>query len=60
MENKVQRAMPTLKKSQLLMYGFGGMFLNTFYLMFLAYYRLFFLTNVLMLDTCLLYTSRCV
>ncbi|MCJ7836612.1 MFS transporter [Cuneatibacter sp. NSJ-177] len=51
MENKVQRAMPTLKKSQLLMYGFGGMFLNTFYLMFLAYYRLFFLTNVLMLDT---------
>lgn len=40
-----------LKKSQILLYGFLGMFLNTFYLMFLAYNRLFYLTNILQLDT---------
>lgn len=40
-----------LKKSQVLLYGFFGMFLNTFYLMFLAYNRLFYLTNVLKLST---------
>lgn len=40
-----------LKKSQILLYGFFGMFLNTFYLMFLAYNRLFYLTNVLQLST---------
>ena len=40
-----------LKKSQILLYGFFGMFLNTFYLMFLAYNRLFYLTNVLQLNT---------
>ncbi len=40
-----------LKKNQVLLYGFFGMFLNTFYLMFLAYNRLFYLTNVLKLST---------
>jgi GPH family glycoside/pentoside/hexuronide:cation symporter len=45
MENK------KLKFSQLFAYGFFGMFLNTFYLMFLAYYRMFYLTNILQLDT---------
>ncbi len=51
MENKIQAQKPTLKQSQLLLYGFCGMFLNTFYLMFLAYFRLFYLTNVLQLST---------
>lgn len=39
-----------LKTSQIVLYGFLGMFINTFYLMFLAYYRLFYLTNVLQLS----------
>ncbi len=51
MENKTQALKPTLKQSQILLYGFFGMFLNTFYLMFLAYNRLFYLTNVLQLST---------
>lgn len=40
-----------LKSSQVILYGFFGMFLNTFYLMFLAYNRLYYLTNVLKLST---------
>ena len=40
-----------LKTSQVVLYGFCGMFLNTFYLMFLAYFRLVYLTNVLQLST---------
>lgn len=40
-----------LKGSQVILYGFFGMFLNTFYLMFLAYFRLIYLTNVLQLST---------
>lgn len=40
-----------LKTSQIIAYGFFGMFLNTFYLMFLAYFRLVYLTNVLQLST---------
>lgn len=40
-----------LKSSQVIAYGFFGMFLNTFYLMFLAYFRLVYLTNVLQLST---------
>lgn len=40
-----------LSKMQVLLYGFFGMFLNTFYLMFLAYNRLFYLTNILKLST---------
>ena len=40
-----------LKTSQVIAYGFFGMFLNTFYLMFLAYFRLVYLTNVLQLST---------
>ncbi len=51
MENKAGSLKPTLKQSQILLYGFFGMFLNTFYLMFLAYNRLFYLTNVLQLST---------
>ncbi len=51
MENKVQTQTTALKQSQILLYGFFGMFLNTFYLMFLAYNRLFYLTNVLQLST---------
>lgn len=51
MENKLHAQKTTLKQSQLLLYGFFGMFLNTFYLMFLAYFRLFYLTNVLQLGT---------
>lgn len=46
-ENKPQG----LKTTQVLAYGFFGMFLNTFYLMFLAYNRLIYLTNVLQLST---------
>lgn len=51
MENTVNTIKPTLKRSQILLYGFFGMFLNTFYLMFLAYNRLYYLTNVLQLST---------
>ena len=40
-----------LKGSQVVAYGFFGMFLNTFYLMFLAYFRLIYLTDVLKLST---------
>lgn len=40
-----------LKTSKVILYGFLGMFLNTFYLMFLAYNRLFYLTDVLQLGT---------
>ena len=40
-----------LKTSQIIAYGFFGMFLNTFYLMFLAYFRLVYLTNVIQLST---------
>lgn len=40
-----------LKGSQVVLYGFFGMFLNTFYLMFLAYNRLYYLTNILQLST---------
>lgn len=40
-----------LKGSQVVAYGFFGMFLNTFYLMFLAYFRLVYLTDVLQLST---------
>ena len=40
-----------LKTSKVILYGFFGMFLNTFYLMFLAYNRLFYLTDVLQLGT---------
>lgn len=43
--------MKKLKGSQVIAYGFFGMFLNTFYLMFLAYFRLVYLTNVLQLST---------
>lgn len=40
-----------LKTSKVILYGFLGMFLNTFYLMFLSYNRLFYLTDVLQLGT---------
>lgn len=43
--------MKKLKGSQVIAYGFCGMFLNTFYLMFLAYFRLVYLTDVLHLGT---------
>ena len=51
MEGKSNAQKTTLKQSQILLYGFCGMFLNTFYLMFLAYNRLFYLTDVLQLST---------
>lgn len=50
-ESNGQVLKTTLSKSKILLYGFFGMFLNTFYLMFLAYNRLFYLTNVLQLST---------
>ena len=43
--------MKKLKGSQVVAYGFFGMFLNTFYLCFLAYFRLIYLTDVLKLST---------
>lgn len=43
--------MKKLKGTQVIAYGFCGMFLNTFYLMFLAYFRLVYLTDVLQLGT---------
>lgn len=43
--------MKKLKGTQVIAYGFFGMFLNTFYLMFLAYFRLVYLTDVLQLGT---------
>ncbi len=51
MEGKSNAQKTTLKQSQILLYGFCGMFLNTFYLMFLAYNRLFYLTDILQLST---------
>lgn len=43
--------MKKLTTMQVVMYGFLGMFMNTFYLMFLAYNRFYYLTNVLQLST---------
>ncbi len=40
----------TLKVSQIVLYGVFGMFVNTFYLMYLTYNRIYYLTNVLQLN----------
>lgn len=42
----MEKKATSLKQWQIYGYGFSGMFLNTFMLMFLAYYLLFYLTNV--------------
>ncbi|MBQ7736371.1 MAG: MFS transporter [Oscillospiraceae bacterium] len=40
----------TLKLSEIILYGVFGMFVNTFYLMFLTYNRIYYLTNILQLS----------
>ena len=40
----------TLKLSQIILYGVCGMFVNTFYLMYLTYNRIYYLTNILQLN----------
>ncbi len=40
----------SLKISEIILYGLFGMFANTFYLMYLTYNRVYYLTNVLQLD----------
>lgn len=42
----MEKKTTTLKQWQIYGYGLSGMFVNTFMLMFLAYYLLFYLTNV--------------
>ena len=39
-----------LKLSEIILYGVFGMFVNTFYLMYLSYNRLYYLTNILKLN----------
>ncbi len=43
----------SIKFSTVFTYGAGGMFVNTFYLMLVAYFLMYFLTNVLGLSTLL-------
>lgn len=43
----------TLKISEIILYGVFGMFVNTFYLMYLTYNRIYYLTNVLQLSDAL-------
>ncbi len=40
----------SLKISEIILYGVFGMFVNTFYLMYLSYNRLYYLTNILKLN----------
>ncbi len=40
----------SLKISEIILYGVFGMFVNTFYLMYLTYNRVYYLSNVLNLD----------
>lgn len=40
----------SLKLSEIILYGVFGMFANTFYLMYLSYNRLYYLTNILQLN----------